>query len=975
MLYHTWTTQRQTLNLLSLSAPFWLNSAPHWPNSAPFWLNSVDIESQDATHVVTGILWGAQTVVVGRRGLINSAMAQGERSRIKSELTRLASCIDDGKKAASVEQVKRENSHEATSFEIYSDLVAGDGAVTTSSVRAASRLLQKIPRKLVSRHECNGVPIVFTLTPLSGLQHLIGTYIPRRGPVPMGLETMRQVAQQFDFCANAQRGSGRKGNIFEAFRSVKVEGHEPKDKCSLIDLTEDTEDGQDKSSFEADFRFELAKARAGKSTYNDVLEFLRRRRGVSAAHSPRGSAQAAQPSLLLPPTSSSPPTRVKTLKEEDKECDILPSPVSSLPPALITTLKRQGGEESRQTGEDGASDNDDDELTWLVTEGKACYVTSNEVADMVQQEQNLYVFYFDDTSRGTPAWEQNIVFLSVCAEDSEDPNIIALCNCTGHAEASPTPRIDYYHARQLLYEDVVRTPLNCVAMYDGSELVRDVPVPQDSHVIGAACPGEFCDPLSPRIWFCDVCNTQLRYAEDGFIYCVCGRNPIDAFEFQCSSDLHGEEFVKYETGLLKFVLDALLGDNETEREDECSAPSQPGEADAALEDQDMDDQDMGDVMMEDVQENDNEEEERGAEQTEVESLNEVNILLLGESGVGKSLFVNAFLNYMRFASLDEAMFHDDLIAPAPLSRSLRSDRNDGGSLEDPWPLDMASLSRMSNNGRAFNNWQEDIAKMMSSTESSEPQTLTCVVHKLTTRGRTLQVIDSPGLADDFPSEQNKRRMAEVISTVGQVGAVHGILVLLDPISPHLTPEGCVNQLLSYFHRDAAPNVAFGFTRSAQRHRDANRDAYKPLKVILSQLESRGVRIDRESVFSFDSECYLFLAAAKKGMIPMENSHFPMATYRDMWEQAAGEARRIVHHFESLPQHVAQSTVDLYSAQRVVGVTSKPLAEVLTCVLDTIRVTTVELDHPHLFTVLRNKRDSFVKFVVVIVDSLFPRTSC
>ncbi|CAG8821274.1 30289_t:CDS:1, partial [Racocetra persica] len=37
------------------------------------------------------------------------------------------------------------------------------------------------------------------------------------------------------------------------------------------------------------------------------------------------------------------------------------------------------------------------------------------------------------------------------------------------------------------------------------------------------------------------------------------------------------------------------------------------------------------------------------------SRKEINILLLGETGVGKSTFINAFANYLKFNSLEDAI--------------------------------------------------------------------------------------------------------------------------------------------------------------------------------------------------------------------------------------------------------------------------------------------------------------------------------
>ena len=56
---------------------------------------------------------------------------------------------------------------------------------------------------------------------------------------------------------------------------------------------------------------------------------------------------------------------------------------------------------------------------------------------------------------------------------------------------------------------------------------------------------------------------------------------------------------------------------------------------------------------------------------------EVNILILGETGVGKSTFINAFANYLKFKTLEDALKAQKLHAVVPSSFTVNTYDDEG----------------------------------------------------------------------------------------------------------------------------------------------------------------------------------------------------------------------------------------------------------------------------------------------------------
>ncbi|KAN0035754.1 hypothetical protein ACTA71_005042 [Dictyostelium dimigraforme] len=116
--------------------------------------------------------------------------------------------------------------------------------------------------------------------------------------------------------------------------------------------------------------------------------------------------------------------------------------------------------------------------------------------------------------------------------------------------------------------------------------------PDDSKILKLKCPSPNCSNQNiSKEWKCVMCDDILFYANK-ILYCRCGSYPAQSCVFKCSETNHGNDY--------------------------CSLPSDINQHSKYLPPRPM------------------------------------TLLLLGETGVGKSTFINSFVNYALYNSLEEA---------------------------------------------------------------------------------------------------------------------------------------------------------------------------------------------------------------------------------------------------------------------------------------------------------------------------------
>lgn len=284
----------------------------------------------------------------------------------------------------------------------------------------------------------------------------------------------------------------------------------------------------------------------------------------------------------------------------------------------------------------------------------------------------------------------------------------------------------------------------------------------------------------------------------------------------------------------------------------------------------------------------------------------LNILLLGETGVGKSTFINAFANYVNHDTLCDA--RNKMFALIPSSFSVTDDDYVDHKVK-------------------IGSQNEQNERLLTDGESS---TQSCRSYVFPSKHGALRIIDTPGVGDTRGEGQDQLNFNNILTYISQYPELNAICILLKPNCSRLTAgfRLCLIQLLNNLEKSASRNIIFVFTNARSTFYQPG-DTKPVLEKLLREIEDQPpyikIKFNQSTSYCIDNESFRFLAAITNGL-DFLNSSAP--TIEESWKVSVIECKRLLDYILTLEPHHIQGTVSISQARRLINDLSGPVADII-----------------------------------------------
>ncbi|CAF4911032.1 unnamed protein product [Rotaria sp. Silwood1] len=307
----------------------------------------------------------------------------------------------------------------------------------------------------------------------------------------------------------------------------------------------------------------------------------------------------------------------------------------------------------------------------------------------------------------------------------------------------------------------------------------------------------------------------------------------------------------------------------------------------------------------------------------------INILLLGETGVGKSTFINAFANYLRSNSLEQAQFSESIVF-IPIS----FDMTIGNNFEE----------RTVKFGNMNDLYNEDFNHPGQSVTQRCKSYIFNIERSDNNNRRKIRIIDTPGFGDTRGLDQDEHNMEHTLQYINNLKHLNAICFLLKPNVSRLNIffRTCLIQLFSLLAPTARNNIIFCFTNARSTFYTPGNTA-PLLKAMLASSSMNDISFKKENTFCFDSEAFLYLVALRN---QISFTHEEKHEYEMSWSTSVKESHRLIDYIRNncIPYYIQSEFQSIKRAQFEISYMIRPILETIRNILRTIILSKMNMQH-------------------------------
>ena len=178
-----------------------------------------------------------------------------------------------------------------------------------------------------------------------------------------------------------------------------------------------------------------------------------------------------------------------------------------------------------------------------------------------------------------------------------------------------------------------------------------------------------------------------------------------------------------------------------------------------------------------------------------------------------------------------------------------------------------------------------------------------VVYSFTVNGLTVRLIDTPSItgtniSDDF------ERLRKIFNRIKRsVRTLHSILIVSNSQDPDISPQQSIIQFLSSTLKGRFAVIRFGFTRT--RFMSFNAGDVKRQIIEYIRSNDLDIQLDNNTVFTFDSEGFQFLAA-DGSPDQVKFSPATIEVFAESWSHSVMESERLINQLmQTTPLSIAK----------------------------------------------------------------------